>query len=92
MKVILGKFIRHEGDPWQSQEMQRVVDNLDQKLDRCHDNGAKKMCLETFVEGESTREKPDYLPLWATKLFSYLLFVVQQLLNSFDLINCLFLR
>ena len=56
--------------------MQRIVDSLNQKLDSCHDNGAKKMCLGTFVQGESTGEKPDHLPQWATELFSQLLYVV----------------
>ena len=63
------KLIKHKL-PWRSQEMQRVIDSLDRKLDRRRDDRAKKMCLETSVEGESTREKPDHLPQWATELFS----------------------
>ena len=54
IKLIKYKF------PWRSQEMQRVIDSLDRKLDRRHDDRAKKMCLETSLEGESTTEKPDH--------------------------------
>ena len=49
--------------------MQRVIDRLDQKLDHCHDERSKKMCLETSVGGESVTEKLDHLPQWATELF-----------------------
>jgi len=56
--------------PWRSQEMQRVIDSLDRKLDRCRDDRAKGMCLQTSVGGNSTRPKPDHLPEWATELFS----------------------
>ena len=70
MKVILEKFICHKEDAWRSQEMQRVVDSLDQKLDGCSDSGAKRMCLEKFAEVEFTREKLDHLPQWAIELLS----------------------
>lgn len=56
--------------PWRSQEMQKVMDSLDRKLDRRRDDRAKGMCLQASVGGNSKREKPDHLPEWATELFS----------------------
>ena len=63
------KLVKHK-IPSRSQEMQRVIDSMDQKLNhRCNER-SKKMCLEASVGGESVREKPDHLPQWATELFS----------------------
>ena len=56
--------------PWRSQEMQKVIESLDRKLDRRRDDRAKGMCLQTSIGGNSTREKLDHLPEWATELFS----------------------
>ena len=63
------KLVKHK-IPWRSQEMQRVIDSLDRKLDCRRDERSKKMRLETSVGGESVREKPNHLPQWATELFS----------------------
>ena len=63
------KLMKHKL-PWRSQEMQRIIDSLDRKLDRRRDDRAKGMCLQTSMGGDSKREKPDHLPEWATELFS----------------------
>ena len=63
------KLIKHKLS-WRSQEMQKVIESLDRKIDHCHDDRAKCMCLQTSVGGDSARPKPDHLPECAIELFS----------------------
>ena len=63
------KLVKHSL-PWRSQEMQRVVESLDRKIDRRRNERAKRMCLDFDLGGISSRPKPDHLPEWATELFS----------------------
>ena len=62
------KLIRHKL-PWRSNEFQRMMDSLDQKLERKRTPRGKSMCLKVEMGGDSTRPKPDNLPDWVTELF-----------------------
>lgn len=63
------KLIRHKL-PWRSQEMQRVMESLDRKIERRRSDRSKGMCLEVVIGEDSCRAKPENLPEWATELFS----------------------
>ena len=63
------KLIRYKL-PWRSQEMQRVMESLDRKIECRQSNRSKGMCLEVVIGEDSCRAKPDNLPEWATELFS----------------------
>ena len=56
--------------PWRSQELQRVIESLDRKLERRRTDRAKAMCLEIIVGPDSQREVPNDAPEWAIELFS----------------------
>ena len=47
-----------------------VLESLVRKLDCCHDDRDKGMCLQISVGGNSPRPKCDHLTEWATELFS----------------------
>ena len=56
--------------PWRSQELQRVIESLDRKLERRRSDRAKAMCLEIIVGSDSQRGVPNNAPEWAIELFS----------------------
>lgn len=56
--------------PWRSQELQKVIESLDRKLERRRSDRAKAMCLEITVGSDSQREVPNNAPEWAIELFS----------------------
>ena len=56
--------------PWRSQELQRIIDSLDRKIDRRRGDRAKAMCLDFTIGGDSTRPIPENVPEWARELFS----------------------
>ena len=56
--------------PWRNQELQRILDSLDRKLDRRRGDRAKAMCLDFTIGADSTRPMPLTVPEWARELFS----------------------
>jgi len=62
------KLIRHK-IPWRSREFQQILESLDRKIDRRRSARSKAMCLSIEIGGDSSREKPDTLPEWASELF-----------------------
>ena len=56
--------------PWRSQELLKVIESLDRKLERRRSDHAKAMCLEVIVGADSQRQVPNDAPEWAIELFS----------------------
>ena len=55
--------------PWRSQELLKVIESLDRKVERRHSD-RKAMCLEVIVGSDSQRQVPNDAPEWAIELFS----------------------
>jgi len=55
--------------PWRSQELQKIIESLDRKLERRCSDHAKAMCLQITVGSDSQREVPDNAPEWVIELF-----------------------
>ena len=64
------KMLTKHKVPWRSQELQRIIESLDRKLDRRRGDRAKAMCLDFTIGGDSTRPMPENVPEWAKELFS----------------------
>lgn len=64
------KRLRRHRLPWRSQELQKIIESLDRKLERRRSDRAKAMCLEIRVGYDSQREVPNNAPEWAIELFS----------------------
>ena len=63
------KRLRRHRLPWRSQELQKIIESLDRKLERRRSDRAKAMCLEIRVGSDSQREVPNNAPEWAIELF-----------------------
>ena len=63
------RLMRHKL-PWRSQEMQKIIESLDRKLERRRTPRGKAMCLKVVDGKESARSPPENLPEWARELFS----------------------
>ena len=64
------KRLRRQKLPWRSEELQKVIESLDRKLNRRRTERVKAMCLEIIEGSDSQREKPENAPEWAIELFS----------------------
>ena len=49
---------------WRNVEFQKIIDSLDQKIDRRRSSHSKRMCLEVEQGGNSSREPHDGTPQW----------------------------
>ena len=63
------KRLCRRGLPWRFQELQKVVESLDRKLERRCSDRAKAMCLKITMGSDSQREIPNIVPEWAIELF-----------------------
>ena len=58
------KRLRRHTLPWKSQELLKVIESLDRKLEQRSSDRAKAMCLEVIVGSDSQRQVPNDAPEW----------------------------